>query len=307
MSLQAKCLASAGLLLPVLTALTLGLLLADPFRQTRSFVIEARTRSATITFIGGTNHWDLGTVTLCSPRPRLDPRAAPQSHCNPARYAESRTDLSLSWPEGAQVQITDDPQRGLSLRLSGSPEAPDGTLVWLTPEAFARLGTLSFIGHLILGRSALSGEGGLLISGSYEARERPLFSRSTEAVKTGILRNGDSVTLREGNGPALVFGHFSPPAEQDQHGFQLTAISAPGRTALEISYFGGKEPNLIRPNWVDRALSSPLLIAGLFLLSTGAGQIQLLLASLERLRAGREQPAPARPRRPRPRLRRWRR
>ncbi|VDC33594.1 hypothetical protein [Pseudogemmobacter humi] len=306
----------AGLLLPLATIGLLAVLLADPFRARRSFLIEADTLAAVITFEGGTSHWDLGEAMLCRPLERIDLRAAPGSGpCDSRRFAGSVGPVALAWNDGATVAITDRGARGLTLRITGLAGLPDGSLVVLSHERLAELGALSFAGHLVLGRSALSGESGLLLSGSYEARERPLLSSQTETVKSGVLRSGDSVRILEDGESALTYGHLTLPEDPDQRGLHLVGVSAPGRTALEVSYFGGRAPNLIRPNWVDRALTSPLLIAGLFLISAGAGQIQLLIASVARLtgakgiagqQAARSPARPARRPRKKGRLRRWR-
>jgi hypothetical protein len=118
----------------------------------------------------------------------------------------------------------------------------------------------------------------MVLSGSYEAREKPLWSEKTEVLKSGLIRRGESAAVlaetATGATMAEVYGHITP-ADGDQPGFIVGAVSAPGLVFLQLGFFGATTPTQIAPNWIDRALTSPLILALAALLSVvlSAGQI----------------------------------
>lgn len=55
-------------------------------------------------------------------------------------------------------------------------------------------------------------------------------------------------------------------------------ISLLGDTALSVRHFGLRDPVIIRPDWIDVAISSPLLLAmaALFSVLASVGQVLML-------------------------------
>ncbi|MHA6642607.1 hypothetical protein [Mesorhizobium sp. A623] len=146
-------------------------------------------------------------------------------------------------------------------------------------DEWAALGVLSFNGTARVGNQVSSGETRTLLSGTYEVREKPLWSEDTEVLKAGKIRSGESAEImtagKEGRQPAEVFGHIAK-IEPGKPGFNVGLVSAPGPVSLEIGYFGGAKPANIAPTWMDRALTSPLVLALAFLLSVILSAVQFI-------------------------------
>lgn len=271
--------------LPALTLLLLLLLLTSSLRGERTFVVEAITTGADITFTGGTEAWTIGRATVCLPR--AEPLLAAQKgagRCDARLYTEApRSGLMLEWQSGSTVNLRQDRDRNVVLRIGGTTAPlPPGALVFVEPAQWRAAGALTFAGLVVIGEQITSGESSVLLSGSYEARERSWFSGTTETIKSGELRRGERVSVVQRSGTAPGFGHITPVG-RDEDGFHLVNIAQPGDTSLQIEYVGGEAPALIRPSWVDHAIRSPVLVALALLLSLCAAVGQVLLGSLEYL------------------------
>jgi hypothetical protein len=279
----------ATLLLGALSlfALVVIILVAAGIGSTRSFIVDAQTTAVTISFRGSTNDWALGPATICLPQ-RLDSRRARgDGLCDSRRYLEhNETDLRLTWPAGSEVRVFSSAAGRPVLTLLSDGPLPKDTRILLPKDALTQLGALSFYGHARIGQPVVSGEQQLLLLGTYEARERPFWSRNTEVLRSGMLRRGESVEiLRDGTAdspPALQFGHIS--AEPDGTlGFHVSIASEAGKPVLRLVNYGGISTTTLAPSWIDRALNSTLILALALLLSLAVNFGQFLVSALELL------------------------
>lgn len=55
------------------------------------------------------------------------------------------------------------------------------------------------------------------------------------------------------------FGHVFFTDRQDA--FRIVGLTSVGKPALSIRFLGADKPAIIRPNWIDRVTSSPMLAA----------------------------------------------
>ena len=314
-------------LIPGLTALAAVLTgavlvaLAGGWGVARTFVVDAETRWAQLHFAGDTNAWPITGATVCVPLPTPAPRAGRGTGPCDARLfssAEAAGDPIIWGPTGvAEVMV--DAADALAIRVVRSETHPAGTRVVLPAAAWQRLGALSWLGQVDIGRPAASGETGLLLGGSFEAREvlrwLPPGMRTTEVVRTGILRRGEAVALLQAGGsehrasgapddaeigtyvPATGFGHLTPGADA-AGSLRIVALSAAGDTALRVDFTGAERPLLIRPNWIDRFTASPLLaalVSGLAAVLAVANLMTVSNRALRRLRRPRSASAPTAP------------
>lgn len=268
-------------ILGLLFALLLGFSL---WGRDRVFVVSAVTRGALIGFDGAGNQWSLEAPQICTPKLRPEknvPRGL--GPCDAGRYDfVSPESLTVVWESGSEVLVQAGPGQGVTLVIQNHPTLVKGTRIVLSADAWAKTGALTLSGRVEIGGQLASGATDYLVSGQYEVREQAWFSASTEVVKSGDLSRGETariMTLGSRSGDmtdALVFAHLTPYEEKS---FQINAISASGQTALALGYFGGAQPSLILPTWIDRALSSPLFITMSLMLSLllGAGQILLVV------------------------------
>ncbi|MGD9918351.1 MAG: hypothetical protein AB7U46_10040 [Paenirhodobacter sp.] len=258
-------------------------LLAAGIGSRQSFIIDAQTTGAVVTFKGSTNDWALGAATLCVPK-RMDlARARGAGPCDARRFDErNAADLRLSWPPGAVVRISSPAVGNIVLTLLSEGEWPKETRIILPDGALSRLGALSFYGHARVGQPAVSGEQDLLLAGSYEARERSLWSRNTEVLRSGELRRGESVEIlrngADGAPPANEFGHITAEAP-DAPGFHVSIASEAGKPVLRLVNYGGVATTTLAPNWIDRALHNSLILALALLLPLALSVVQFLVAS----------------------------
>ena len=286
----------------VLMVLLFALLLSFCIlERDRVFVITAETRGASISFDGAGNRWSLEQPVVCTPKARPDMSiTADPGPCDARRYdLAAPASLTVNWGDSSAVRL--EAGQGLSLVILSHASIPVGTRIVLDQAAWERTGVLAVSGRVVIGEQIASGATHYLVSGQYEVRERPQFSVSTEIVRSGELRRGETARVvasgtsgtRE---DAPVYAHITPAENASQQvtvatgpggtvaslppevsSFEVNVIARPGRTALEIGFFGGGEPSLITPTWVDRALSSPIFIALSLVLSLllAAGQILL--------------------------------
>ena len=144
-----------------------------------------------------------------------------------------------------------------------------------------------------LGSDMASGTRRMIHDGRYEIRETSLISRlvkrRTNVIKTGDLIPGEAIRVVQADDTSLAalgFGHLTV-GEVSRSGFNAVFVSARGDHALEISSFGASDPQLIFPDWVDSAISSPFLLALAFIISVVGGAVQLAMM-LFRPQSGRK-------------------
>ncbi|MET3662443.1 hypothetical protein [Aquamicrobium ahrensii] len=247
----------------------------------RTFILEATATGMDIRFAGQNNDWYLGQATICTPRKRIE-RTIPRGTgvCDARRYAERRGDAQrINWSPGAEVKLSSPQPHTLVLELFGQEGWDDRTRVVIGKDEWATLGVLSFNGAARVGNQVSSGETRTVLSGTYEVREKPFWSDDTEVLKAGKVRRGESaeiMTAGEGERQsAEVFGHVTQ-VEPGKPGFNIGLVSATGPVSLQIGYFGGANPANIAPTWMDRALTSPLVLALAFLLSIILSAVQFV-------------------------------
>jgi hypothetical protein len=266
---------SLGFLASVVV-LFLGLLL---FGSSRSFLVEARTDGLRLSFAEEGNIWRLPDAVLCLPLDR--PADVPDPVCGlAARPDGTRRERLADWSDGTVVDVTRSPDGGLRVAIvaAGPSTPPEGAAFLLPAGAWRGAGALTFRGAVTIGQDMRTGARHFLREGRWEARESgPVTSmlRSvTEVVKAGTLATGSAVTVVIDGEPARVYGHLRP----DDGAIGVTMISQLGDTALSIRHFGLSGPSLIRPDWIDVAITSPLLLAlaALFSGVAAVGQVVTL-------------------------------
>jgi len=254
---------------------TMGFLiaLASGVGSDRTLIIEAETRWAGIKFGGDTEAWPIDTSPVCLTRPQRDltiPRG--DGPCDARLFDISQSQSGfIEWGRDGEADVTVGRDGGLIIRVIRSQTYPEGTLVMVDREMWQAIGALSWFGYITVGKTAESGERGLLLSGQFEIRE--LFRwfwpsiRGTEVVKSGFLRQGEAIALidtsRASRQPAQIsmqsFGHIFFADRADA--FRVVGLTSVGRPALSIRFLGADKPTIIRPNWIDRVTSSPMLAA----------------------------------------------
>lgn len=261
------------------------LLISSGFGARRSFVVEARATGATILFKGNSNYWPLGPVTLCVPHPIDLKRPRGKGICDERRYEEQQeAELSISWPPDARLRVSSFGNEAIVLTLLNESAFPEGTRIIMQGHASERLLSLSFYGNATIGKPIASGETDILLSGSYEAREQPFWSETTEVLRDGKIRRGESVEIvrdkSQDASAANLFGHISAD-NRDDLGFLINLTSEAGQPVLKLVYFGGTQPIMIMPSWIDRALKSSLVLVLAFVLSLAGNLTQFSGSVLE--------------------------
>jgi hypothetical protein len=280
-------------------AIVAMIVISTGFGADRTFIVEATATGIDIRFAGQTNDWHLGQATICTPRKRIErtlPRGA--GACDARRYEERSGDaVRINWSPGSEVKLSAPQPQLLVLELFGQAGWDDRTRIVIGKDEWAALGVLSFNGTARIGNQVSSGETRTILSGTYEAREKPFWSEDTEVLKAGKVRSGESAEIviagKDGRQPAEVFGHIAE-VEPGKPGFNVGLVSAPGPVSLQIGYFGGAKPANIAPTWMDRALTSPLVLALAFLLSVILSAVQFIggiLPAMLRLAPGAEEAA----------------
>lgn len=247
--------------------------LASGVGSDRTIVIEAESRWASIEFRGDTEAWPIGSAIICHPRPQRNlslPRG--EGPCDARLFEETDSETGfVEWGRGGKVEISVTNSGGLLVRIVTARSHPDGTQILLERPEWERVGALSWFGYVTVGKSAESGELGVLLSGQFEMRELVWWfgseGRGTEVVKSGSLRQGETVSMVEmrkseantGPEPIPSFGHIFPSKQNDA--FRLVGLSSVGHPALSIGFHGAEKPAIIKPNWIDRVTTSPMLAA----------------------------------------------
>ncbi len=248
----------------------------------RSFLVEVQSAGAQITFHGAANAWHFPNAVICSPRPIPNPRRAsePGAYCSAGIYEVSNTqEFNAVWSANSTVDLRIDNDGALVMEiLTGTPHHPAGTLIVIPANSWLRHGAFAFQGAVVIGEDMASGARHYLTEGRWEARETglaiSLFRDITEVVKHGEFARGAQATVYKGNKPAVMSGHVTPSV--DKPVFHLAMISEPGSTELHLSHFGFKQPSVIKPDWIDSTLSSPLMLAAILILTLLASLTQVL-------------------------------
>lgn len=259
------------------------------FGSSRSFLVETRTDGLQIEFSEGSNAWHLPNAILCLP---LEiPAFPPDPDCGVAARADGPADEKLvTWADGTIVEVKSERNGGLRIEaLNGNTAAlPMNATYIISPDAWPMTGALTFRAYATIGQDMTDGARHYLREGRWEAREAgwvtSLLRSVTEVVKSGDLSTGAKVTITVDGEPALAYGHITPgngPANKDA-GLDVTMISQLGDTALSVRHFGLRDPVVIRPDWIDVAISSPLLLAMAALFSVLASVGQFLMLGFRR-------------------------
>lgn len=249
----------------ILAVLLIALIvLAAGVGAVRTVVISAETSSLEVQFSGEADYWDLGLATICTPLEKLN-RSAKRgaSICDPRRYEQSKEQVSLIWKDGNKAVLSmanDD----LEIQIIDASSHKSGTKIHLAPKALSKLGALSFSGFVSLGQVAASGETRLMRSGIYDIREKPFLANATETIKSGEFRPGEKVGVYQNSDGApkqvRVYGYILQQ-NGDARSFRVSLISESGPSNIRVNYFGGQVPIEIAPNWIDRSITSPLILA----------------------------------------------
>ncbi|WP_394380852.1 hypothetical protein [Sulfitobacter sp. 915] len=254
------------------------------FGKSRTFVIDAQTTAATLTFEGENNNWYLAGAKVCRLRDQPDfTRTASDPACDSRFYdISTQRDITLQWPHGskAELALTNEGILRVILVTDGPQELSGGTVFVVPSTQWADSGALTFSANMVVGKPISSGERFYLTDGRWQAREAGLitsFLRSnvTEIIKTGDLLRGSTVSVRSDGKPALMNGHITPTSTSAPPGLKLVALSHPGDVELHVGYPGTDVPTIIRPDLVDVALSSPLLLSLAVILSVLASLSQV--------------------------------
>ncbi|MEM9013355.1 MAG: hypothetical protein AAGE18_19210 [Pseudomonadota bacterium] len=174
---------------------------------------------------------------------------------------------------------------------------PDRTVFYLTRRDWHAAGPLTFRGELTLGNDLATGETGYVLGGRYEVRQRPLLyglgTSEFATIKSGPLLRGERARIEATDArdedeeqeeeeeekrqrELQIAGSFSPAADPQLYGFHANAISAPASAVLRTSFQGARVQSLIQPNWIDRVLADPAMLAVIAIIGLFANLTQLL-------------------------------
>lgn len=101
-----------------------------------------------------------------------------------------------------------------------------------------------------------------------------LRSNVTEVIKSGGLVKGTVVSLWSDQAPVETYGHITSSASVDGNYIDIVAISRPGDVEMHLGYFGTNTPMIMRPDFIDTAISSPFLLAMAIIFSIFASTSQ---------------------------------
>ena len=254
---------AGGLLVLVSIALPLAFLIVINVGAKRSFLIEARTSEIILKFGQGPNRWRLPTATLC--RPVDIPRPVGDDVCGVAFAPDGQaSEWIIDWVNGDTALIRIQPDGVLEIASEGGThDIPPGGHLIVDPNLWTEVGTLLFQAEATLGADLATGTRHYLWSGNWEAREAGLATNwirsQTEVVKSGYLSAGATVDVMIGDASALIYGHI---ARRDDDGpMDVMMLSEFADTSLLVRHYGVGQAVRIKPDWVDIAISSPLLIA----------------------------------------------
>ncbi len=271
--------------LTVLTIVVIVLLLAATFigTATRTYLVEARTLGATVTFKGDTNAWQLNGAMLCTERSAPVLQDTTSGICPPAIFEISTPETRvLDWPPDSRVALRLQPDDSLMIEaLSGTaPAMPVGALLVVPKTQWQRHGALVVNGAIQFGGDMGSGAQDFLEAGTWDARQTSLaaayFRPTLEVVKSGKLTRGASAEVWRANAPATMFGHITPSFEGSAPGLIMSFLSEAGRVEMRVRYFGLDGYAVIRPDLLDTILTSPILLAAIAVLTVFAAVKDLL-------------------------------
>lgn len=253
----------------------------------RTILISAHSASMEIQFSGDAGFWDLGSVLVCEPLVKIDrSRTRGTDICDPRRYEQKHEIVSLKWQDGSHIVVSTNEEGSLEILLKNVAEYKSGTILHLPRAEWSALGALSFSGFAHLGQVAATGETKLLTSGAYDIREKPFLMNATEIIKNGSFRPGEKVGVFRDDGKeqsqTRVYGYVLP----SQHGpknFQVSLVSETGPSKISVSYLGGEDRIEIAPNWIDRSIASPLILALSILVPVFLAIAQMLLTATNSL------------------------
>ncbi len=272
----------ASLFIAFLVSVALGL------GAVRTIVVSAETASMEIQFSGNAEYWDFGSVVVCEPLAKIDrSKRRGTEICDPRRYAQKREIVNLNWRDGSHIVVSSTAEGSFEILLKNLSEYKSGTILHFPRSEWSALGALSFSGFAHLGKVALTGETKLLMSGTYDIREKPFLANATETIKNGNFRPGEEVGLFHGDGEkqsrTRVYGYVLPSLH-DSKMFQVSLVSEPGPSTIFVSYLGGEDRIEIAPNWIDRSIASPMILAISILVPVFLAIAQLVLTATSGLR-----------------------
>lgn len=265
----------------------------------RSYIVQADTFSARVVFVGSTSKpWQVSSLTLCQRRTgrisagAIDTAAA-QAPCSSALYdAIELQNQIIEWPNGVAVRILRaGPDGGIEIHIQPSSDAvgqphllqlgehPVGAQdVLIIPETvWKRDGSLLFSGYLTIGAEPTSGIRDHLIAGNYEVRETLFLRARPVSVLRGDFFSGDEVTIFDaaGGDAETVTGFIQPSPNHQGEAMRIVAYSSLGDGQMRIGRLGAT-PSIVRPNWMDRAINDPTLLALTGLLAFAVAILELI-------------------------------
>lgn len=251
---------------------------------TRIFILDLRTTALTLAFETGTTSWSFPQATVCRRIEEPD-FTAPEREgpCGAQIYAvETAAPFEIAWPEGAELELTLSELGELSIEVRGGavPDLPVGSRIEVDPGSWTAAGAITFAAELTVGAPVSSGQRHYLLDGRWEARQRALFLAGTrdvsEIVKAGEAIRGSTLEVRVADGRALMLGHVTKGTGDAVPVLEVVAVSEAADTELWLGLFGTEKPSVIRPDWIDTAISSPILLALAAVLSVLASMTQVI-------------------------------
>lgn len=237
-------------------------LLSAGIGATRTILTEASVTGITIEFSGSGEAWALPAATICVPLKRKLPRAQRGTGiCDQRGYSEQSGPLTVAWRKGSRVVVQRTDRQQLALTVEGVPDLEDTSRIIIDQKTLRSLGALTFTGFAVLGRPIDDGQTDMILSGEYEIRERSPFLASTEKIRIGSLRRGETASVVDLSQevPALQFGVLT--LDEEERAVRVSMVSESGRIGMHLQFYGSGEPAVIAPSWVDRALVSPTILA----------------------------------------------
>lgn len=277
-------LVSRGSQLALAILLFLAFILSATLGVQRSFLLQGESSSVRIFFVGDDRSWLFREVTICIPLDRPNPRGENLSGrlCPSTVFDEEiALERDIRWQQGEVVRVTVGVDGFVQVEVieSSNPTHPIGTLIVLSNEQWRSNGALAFEGFVEIGEDIAAGSTHYLHSGRWEARQTSfatsILRSITDVVKTGELARGTQAAVYLNGNPAVMAGHLTP-SYRFAEAFEFVLISEPGRTELHLEYFGLEQAAVVRPDWIDTAITSPLFLAAMILFTLLAPMMQFI-------------------------------
>lgn len=286
------------------------------FFSKRSYYIDAEVLHAEFAFAGD-RVWEIFDTVLCK---EIDISRNTFGHrggnkfpsdkiaCNSSAYTEEKFDIiRLLWKSGSRAEISrDSVSKRMSLRLltniadDRGNELPKGAIIKFKYDDTSKYDALAFAGNIVLGSSRIARGDNILLSGTYQAREMDYFGRIAMRERSTVVQEGKiylggfvqvvNLDQEEGKSSDInLYGYFAPAVEVNG-ALRVVVISEASNSAIEIGYPGLSAPVLVRPDWVERAIASPLLLVSTLLISLFANTVAVAIGlfSLVRRRVASE-------------------